>query len=152
MYFTVTRNIVKGEPYYFRYRAINAIGPGPWSELGQITAASVPVAPAKPTYFSSTDTTITLVFEHSTDNGGGKIEKHILFRDGGDLSTPVETEVTDYNGVDKQYTVTGLSPGVKYRFNYAAHNFLGDSPKSLTLTASSSSLPDPPIDIVIDWD
>ena len=150
--FTVTRNIVKGEPYFFRYRAINAIGPGQWSELGQITAATVPVAPAKPAYISSTDTTITLSLEHSTDNGGGKIEEHLLYRDGGDLTTAVEIEVTDYNGVDTQYTVTGLTPGVKYRFNYAAANFLGESQRSLTLTASSSSLPDPPKDIVIDWD
>ena len=112
----------------------------------------MPVAPAKPTYISSTSTTITIGLEHSTDNGGGKIENHILFRDGGDLSTPVETQVTLYNGLDRQYTVEGLTPGVKYRFNYAAHNFLGDSPRSLTLTASASSLPDPPIDIVIDRD
>lgn len=31
--FTVTRNIIKGKNYAFRYRAINAVGAGGWSPV-----------------------------------------------------------------------------------------------------------------------
>lgn len=31
--FIVTRNVEKGKFYAFRYRAINIIGPGEWSEI-----------------------------------------------------------------------------------------------------------------------
>lgn len=31
--FTVTRNVIKGKNYAFRYRAINAVGAGGWSPV-----------------------------------------------------------------------------------------------------------------------
>ena len=31
--FIITRNIEKGSEYAFRYRAINLIGTGPWSDI-----------------------------------------------------------------------------------------------------------------------
>ena len=152
LYFTVTRGIVKGEPFQFRYRAINSIGVGPWSDLVQITAASVPVAPPKPYYISSTADSITVGLDATTDNGGLRIDDYVLYRDEGDLSSPVDVEVLSHGGLPGQHTITGLSAGVKYRFNYVAHNALGDSSRSLTLTVSASPLPDPPTDLVIDWD
>ena len=152
LFFTVTRSIVKGEPFQFRYRAINSIGPGPWSDLARIVAASVPVAPPKPYYISSTADSITIGLDATTDNGGSRIDDYVLYRDEGDLSSPVDVEVLSYSGLPGQHTITGLSAGVKYRFNYLAHNVLGDSPRSLTLTVAASPLPDPPTDLVTDWD
>ncbi len=43
---TVTEGIVKGRLYRIRYRAINSIGPGPWSDIAYIPAATVPKAPS----------------------------------------------------------------------------------------------------------
>ena len=40
--FIVTKNIIKGEDYAFRYRAINAIGAGIWSNIAIIKAATIP--------------------------------------------------------------------------------------------------------------
>ena len=62
LYFIVTKGIEKGKTYAFRYRAINAVGAGDWSPITQINAASIPAAPPRPTYVSSTDTSITLAF------------------------------------------------------------------------------------------
>lgn len=91
LYATITKGITKGKTYTFRYRAVNAVGNGEWSPVTEITAASVPAAPTKPTYVSSTDTTISLSFGISTDNGGSYITGYKLFRDGGDLSTGIVT-------------------------------------------------------------
>ena len=72
-YFTVTQGILKGETYAFRYRAINAIGFGPWSAISKLDAATVPIPPPKPYYISSTDTSITIGLKATLDNGGSRI-------------------------------------------------------------------------------
>ena len=48
--------------------------------------------------------------------------------------------------------MTGLDAGKKYRFDYVAENDLGRSPESLTLTVTATLLPDPPINVEVDWD
>jgi hypothetical protein len=58
--FTVANGIEKGKTYAFRYRAINAVGPGLWSPITELTAATVSLAPPIPKYFSSTSSSITL--------------------------------------------------------------------------------------------
>ena len=123
----VTRGIEKGQEYAFRYRAINIIGPGEWSEISVLKAATTPLAPPKPSFVSATDTSITIVLEETYDNGGSEILYYKLFRDGGDLSTPVNIEVTDYDGFSSQFTVTGLTASLKYRFDYVAYNDFGAS-------------------------
>ena len=94
----MTKGILKGETYAFRYRAINAIGYGPWSSISKLDAATVPIPPPKPYYISSTDTSITIGLKGTLDNGGSRITQYKLFRDGGNLSTPVNIEETSYNG------------------------------------------------------
>lgn len=69
--YTVTTNLTSGEDYTFRYRAMNIVGQGPWSEIVTIKAAGVPFPPPTPVLVSSTDGTITIGFNHSViDNGG----------------------------------------------------------------------------------
>lgn len=48
--------IEAGLTYRVRYRAINVIGEGPWSDIAYIRAALLPEAPASPvvTYFDAT--------------------------------------------------------------------------------------------------
>jgi len=111
----------------------------------------VPIPPPKPFYMSSTDTTITIGLLGTLDNGGSRITKYKIFRDAGNLTSPVNIEQTTYDGFSATFTATGLSPGINYRFRYFATNKFGDSAASLTLTIASSSLPQPPTDIVIDW-
>lgn len=97
--FTVTKGLLKGETYVFRYRAINLIGAGEWSSMAKLKAATKPIAPPRPAYVSSTSTTITLSFLDTLDNGGSLVKGYKLFRDGGDLTTEVNIQVTSYNGL-----------------------------------------------------
>lgn len=86
------------------------------------------------------------------DNGGSEISRYELYRDEGDLSSPVNVKIDDYDGFGSLLTVTGLTAGKRYRFDFIAVNEYGNSPESFTLTVAASTLPDPPTDIVIDWD
>ena len=51
----MTQGISAGQSYAFRYRGINAVGPGFWSNLVVVMAAHVPLAPPKPYYIRSTN-------------------------------------------------------------------------------------------------
>ena len=149
--YIVTREITKGKEYAFRYRAINTIGPGPWSDTAQLKAATVPQAPPKPGFVSATDNSVTISLNPTPENGGSMIIQYVLMRDGGDLSTGIDIKVDDYDGSSQLFTITGLTAGMKYRFDYKAENDIGSSENSDTLTVAATLLPDPPINIVIDW-
>jgi len=128
--FIITKGIEKGKTYAFRYRAINAVGAGPWSDITELTAGTVAMQPPIPKYVSSTSTTVTLQFDLSPDNGGSKITKYKIKRDNGDLESGIDIDITGYDGLSSIYTVSGLTAGKKYRFQYYSVNAFGDSAPS----------------------
>lgn len=69
---------MKGVTYQLRYRAWNINGAGLWSLDGYVLAAQVPSRPATPTYIESDETSITLAFTASEDNGGLIISSYVL--------------------------------------------------------------------------
>ena len=147
----ITKGVQKGKKYAFRYRVLNAVGACGWSPVTEISAATIPAAPPSPKLISSTATSITLGFRVSSDNGGSKILSYRLQRDEGDLATAITTVVAGYDGVSSTYTVTGLTPGKKYRFEYYAVNSFGDSNPSNSITVAASALPIAPTAPMVDW-
>ncbi len=87
-YVTVTKGIVKGLVYRVRYRAVNSIGPGPWSDVSYIPAATVPLAPPQPQVISVDNTQVTLSLSETTDNGGSSIMYYELYINEGSDGTP----------------------------------------------------------------
>jgi len=76
---TITQNIVKGRQYRLRYRAINLIGEGPWSDLAYVVASTFPKAPPKPMYTYVDNTKIDLLFTETQDDGGSVILSYYLY-------------------------------------------------------------------------
>lgn len=58
--FVLSNNIVSGNEYRFRYRALNFNGWGPLSEISYFTAANRPDAPPPPIFVASSATAISL--------------------------------------------------------------------------------------------
>jgi hypothetical protein len=87
------------------------------------------------------------------DNGGSKILSYKLLRDAGNAppGSATITIATAYDGSATQYSVTGLTSGLTYRFQYYATNAYGDSPGSAILSAAASQLPGAPGTPTIDW-
>lgn len=100
--YTVTNG--KGQDFLFRYRAVNSIGNGPWSDYNSIKAASHPAQPNMPTYAASDSTSITLDLNYTgVDDGGNEISKFKLYRDAGSntLGTgDINTLVAELTEVD----------------------------------------------------
>lgn len=100
-----------------------------------------PEMPERPKYISSTGTSITLQIMPVADNNGAHVTKYYLFRDGGDYSTDVNIPVTSYDGQALTHTVTGLTPGLKYRFVEQAENAAGKSVISYETIIVAAELP-----------
>jgi hypothetical protein len=95
---------MSGRVFRSRYRVRNAVGWSQYSPMGYTRAASVPSAPpAPPRFVSATDTTMTVAFTHSLDNGGSNVVNHELWVDGGGLG-PFQ-KVTRYDGASLSFTL-----------------------------------------------
>ena len=127
----------------FRYRAWNVNGPGEWSEVSYLVAASTPARPPAPKYGSSTDDSITLLFSPSSDDGG-KIITSMELEVSPRLTTSW-TQLANYDGMSMSYTATvatdGLTAFAHYRFRIRAVNEYGSSEYSEEVVLSVAPLP-----------
>jgi hypothetical protein len=150
--------VVKGERYQLRYRAWNVNGAGEWSESGYILAAQVPSRPETPTYLSSTDTSITLGFTASEDDGGLIISSYVLqlsdllVTNWQDVYSFVATSSSKLNhtlttDLDPQtgLKIDPIELNIKYRFRIKAVNDYGSSEWSPTIDLVVASLPSAPV-------
>jgi hypothetical protein len=76
-------NLTKGAIYRVRYRAINQIGSGPWSEVAYFRVAQKPQPPLQPIVTYVDNTRIDLKLSKSSDDGGSGITSYHLFIDEG---------------------------------------------------------------------
>lgn len=67
-----------------RFRCQNKIGFGSWSSSSYLLMAGVPTAPPKPTYISSTNTTITVQLYPTTKSNGAPVTEYEIWRNSGD--------------------------------------------------------------------
>jgi hypothetical protein len=141
--YTQEQGIERGHSYMFRYRAWNVNGPGPFSEISYLVAASPPSRPPTPVYGSSSASSITLLFGPSSDDGGKIIIRMEL------VVSPLEQTswvlVSSYDGQSMGHTLTTgtdvVTAYTKYRFRIRAVNEYGPSAYSEELVASIAPLP-----------
>lgn len=123
---------------------MNEIGWSAWSPHDYLLMAGVPNTPKKPTYISSTATTITIQLYDSIYSDGAPILGYQVWRDLGDNLSELATKETNYDGKSLQYQLTGLTPGVTYKIASLAFNSEGSSPLSYYVSIAATSLPDAP--------
>ncbi len=115
-----------------RYRAVNSIGPGPWSAINFIAAATVPKAPPQPSVSSVDNTEIILSLGETTDDGGSAIIQYYLYVNEGSDGSAYH-EVDTYDGSSLTHTVNvgdvfsgnTISVGNIYTFKFVAENNVG---------------------------
>ena len=70
VFLTAQDGLVSGLTYRVRFRAINEIGEGPWSDVAFVRAATLPLAPPSPIVTAFDATTISLSLSRTPDDGG----------------------------------------------------------------------------------
>lgn len=148
--YIVTKGIERGKNYRFRYRVRNVNGWSTFSEIGYITAFSIPSIPSAPEFVSATGTSVTANLFFSDDDNGSRIALYELWIDAGnDLSSNFH-KVTTYDGIALTHTLTAADdsigpPGALFRLKYKAKNVEGQfSEFSKELIFALGSVPSAP--------
>ena len=159
--------IEAGLTYRVRYRAINVIGEGPWSDIAHIRAALLPSAPASPvvTYFDATriDLALSPTQNDGGTAGGAAFQYHLHVNEGAEGTT--FHKITGYDGAALAYSLAAgdaigsgglvFTAGLIYTFKLTAENEVGDSelryPAPTTRVAMGGT-PAQPSNLVVDMD
>ena len=138
--------MVKGLVYRVRYRVRNAVGWSDYSPIGYLRVADKPDAPPVPQFVEATSSTILLALQPSADDGGASIDRYEIWIDDGDLGD--FSKVEGYDGFSTSFSIDNqdgqmstLDSGKIYRIKYLAHNAMGDSLFSETVSAAMADLP-----------
>lgn len=131
--------IEAGLTYRVRYRAINVIGEGPWSDIAYIRAAVLPYAPDSPvvTYFDATQIDLDLsVTQNDGGTYGGAVFFYNLYVNEGAEGTDFH-KLTAYDGTSLTYSAAVgdaigsggvvFTAGLVYTFKLTAENEVGES-------------------------
>jgi len=123
--YVVTEGISRGKIYRFRYRVRNINGWSVFSEIGYITAFSIPNTPPAPKFVSATDTSVTVDLFYADDDNGSRIKLYEIWIDKGNDLSSAFSKVTTYDGIIKSHTLTKAgdnlgSPAALHRIKYRA--------------------------------
>ncbi|CAE7779180.1 TTN [Symbiodinium sp. CCMP2456] len=126
---------------YLRVSAVNGAGIGTASNSFRWRCSAKPGTPAIPAKVSGTTNTMTISFAPNGLNEAVLYGYKLYYDDG--LSGPY-TEVYVSSGATSQYTFTGLTPALPYRFYLKVVSEVGDSDASPVLTAVAGADADAP--------
>ena len=141
--FTVSSGLTNGTQYFFRVRAVNAVGPGPASSPASATPPDPPDPPDPPTnlqvYPGSEEVTLGWTKGH---DGGGAIAKHQYQEKVGGSTFGSWMDIPDSGarGANtRSFTRAGLTNGTEYTYQVRAVNASGNSGASNEASATPSN-------------
>jgi titin len=141
----ISYGIVKGKTYRVRYRGINSVGEGEWSDPVEIIASTTPSRPETPIIASASNTSIDLVFTPITDNGGEDLTAYELFFSDSGVSLSTFSNDSSYDGSSMTYSFTSVTIGNIFGFKIRAVNSRGESDFSDIVYAAAGNAPDTPL-------
>ena len=141
-----------GLQYRVRYRGINSVGAGDWSDPTTIIASTVPGRPLTPVVTSADNTQITLSFTAVTDNGGSSILRNELYYSDSGVSLNTFGNDTAYDGTSMTYSFSAsLTTGHTYGFQIRAVNNRGASDFSGVVYADAERHLQLPLLLLLIW-
>lgn len=142
---TITMNIIKGRTYRVRYRGINSVGEGIWSDAVNIIASTIPGKPETPQITLALNTGIALAFTAVIENGGQDLIGYELYFSNSSTSLSTFTQDINYDGLSMAYSFsTGIVVGNTYGFRIRAVNGRGPSDFSDIVYAAAGRKPNTP--------
>ena len=138
------RGLSPGSRRYYRVRARNALGSGPYSPVAHATTIALPSAP-RDLQADVAGRNVTLRWREPVNDGGGEVTGYRIERssDGRRWSLVTAT------ATDLTWTVTGLEAAETLSFRVAAINEAGAGAWSEVVTVTTeAAVPDPPPSLI----
>lgn len=121
----IVTGLVNGQTYSFAVRAVNAVGPGPWSTVGPAVAVGAPGSPRTVTAVAGTKTATVSWLPPLTANGAA-VTGYVVTPFVAGVARPPRT----FDASATSRVITGLTTGVSYTFAVQAVNVRGTGPRS----------------------
>lgn len=121
--------------YYFRVKATNSVGGGPYSTSGSGTTWGVPSAPPSIIVGTVTSTTIPLSWGTPASDGGSAITDYVIQYS---LNNSSWTTFTDGVSTTSSTVITGLTAQTFYYLRVAAVSDVGTGAYATTTTTTAS--------------
>ena len=133
----------KGQQYYWRVRAKNSAGIGPWSDMRNFTTLSAPMAPVAKTATVISATSFTAHWDSVSGASGYLLDVS--------TSSSYSTFVTGYKGNNvakvTTYTLTNLTPNAPHFYRVRAYNQVDTSGYSNSINLTLVGVDDNKTDI-----
>lgn len=129
-------DVLSGTTYYYRLKAYNQIGDGPYSPEASATTPSLPLPSTPPqtptnlTAYPLSSAQINLAWQDNSNNENGfKIERGI--------TDTAFTQIGTVSANTLSYTDSRLSPSTTYYYQIRAYNSAGESSYSNVISATT---------------
>ena len=131
--------LTQGTTYYYRIRGRNSEGDGEWSSVVSVLPVTTPSSPPGVLVTQGGDQSTYLAWALPLDSGGTAITNYVVqFQR---QTAPVGAWTTAGTPTIRNFTVTGLTNGIRYHFRVAAQNAVGIGPYLQTLNQVSVGTP-----------
>lgn len=130
----VDSDLINGQQYSYRIKAINAIGEGAYSTGGSVVPGTIPSAPRNLT-IEVRDNMVHIDWSSGLSDGGYSVREYVIYR--GSSSS----ELTELSRISNAttYLDANVTEGNSYYYIVSASNELGESPTSSIATATVPS-------------
>lgn len=141
------QNLTRSTLYYFRIFAKNEQGTSLASNTVEATTLKTVPSPPAITSIGKTNTTISITWNESTDNGGSPILGYNVYRGNVQANTELISPATFF------YRLTGLTQSTSYDVYVTAVNALGESikqdPATVQTIQTNPDTPNPPTNLAL---
>jgi len=133
----VDNGLTNGETYYYEVSAVNAVGEGSQSNEAVATPVSPVAPPSAPGNLTAVpgDKQIALTWAAPSSDGGSPITNYRIY--GG--TTPGGESLLVEAGTVLTHVVAGLANGQTYYYQVTALNSVGESPRSVEVSATPTT-------------
>jgi len=143
---TMVRSLENGVDHTFAVRAYNVKGPGPLSDLLNLTPMTVP-SPPRNLIYTEDGSALNLTWDRPLSLGGApSITYTLLLGRSRNNMTPVAEGLED-----TVFLLDGLKKGELYMISVFAVNIIGGSERSNIIEAVPMTVPSPPRDLSFNW-
>ena len=140
----ITTGIQKGVTYRVRFRGVNVVGEGEWSDSTSVLSSTVPGRPEALVITAFSNTGITLGITQVTDNGGDTITRYELYYSSSNVSLAKFNNDTNFDWSTWSYAFNTVTSGLIYGFKIRAVNNKGYSRSSDVVYAAAGRAPETP--------